>query len=251
VLHVTLPRSVTSVHQIEITSRCSLKCVYCPSPRIVRGDYADKGRVAGDMTRENYVRALEWVAHYVGQGTQTELNLAGIGESTIHPEFLAYLRLAREAVGPKGTIIFATNGIFHDGRIHTDDFVKEMARYRPIVCISLHKPEKAGRVLPLYKKHGIFGGISTDPTTFANDWAGQLDWPCDESMACQWLREGKIFVLSDGRLSTCCLDAQGLGTIGHVSDPIGSVRTKPYALCHSCFQIAGIAGFDQYGKGLE
>src|SRR3990167_3157408 len=107
-LDVTFPRYVKALHQIEISSRCSLKCVYCPSPDISKGLYQD--RRAEDMNRETFIRALEWVTVFVRKGTQAELNLAGIGESFLHPEFADFVKLAREAVGPLVKLVMATNG---------------------------------------------------------------------------------------------------------------------------------------------
>lgn len=241
VLHIPFPRGVTAVHQIEITSNCNLRCKYCTSPSIVKGEYPN--RRALDMPHATYVRALEWVKHYVTAGTQVELNLAGIGESTMHPEFIDYLRLAREAVGDAAILTLATNGL-----IAGDDFVRKMVPYRPQIWVSLHRPEKAGPALVTYRKHGLAVGISTDPATYPNDWAGQVDWPTQERGAripCQWLREGKLFVLADGRFSACCLDAQGIGILGHVDDPIGSIRTQPYSLCATCYQEIHVRGYEQ------
>ena len=258
---------MTAVHQIEITSRCNLACVYCLSPQIMKATaaYAHQAeawtnlsglaghligtppepppRPAMDMSRAVYVRALELVTSYVKAGTQVELNLAGIGESTLHPAFIDYLRLAREAVGEYTRIIFATNGL-----IASDDFVRAMVPYRPEVWVSLHRPEKAARALDTYKKYHLARGVSTDPATFPNDWAGQIDWPVAQvarTIPCQWLREGKVFVLADGRIATCCLDARASGIRGHVNDPIGSTRTQPYALCATCYQEIGATGYTQ------
>ena len=233
------PRDVVAVHQIEVSSRCSLKCVYCPSPSIVAGKYPN--RKALDMPRATFERTLEWVRFYRRQGTQSELNLAGIGESVLHPEFAAFVRLAREAIGPEARLIFATNGIPCD-----EEMVKAIAPYKPEVWVSLHRPEKAGLAVEMYKKYGILAGASVDPSISANDWAGQVSWfNSGERIQCQWLRQGKVFVLADGRISTCCLDAQGIGGVGHVDDPIGSVSVKPYELCKKCYQEIGVQGWDQ------
>lgn len=235
----TFPKSVAAVHQIEITSRCNLRCIYCPSPAIVAGKY--KGRQAVDMTREHFERALAWAAFYVRQGTQSELNLAGIGESTLHPEFPSFVRMAREAVGSRVRLIFSTNGIIHD-----EDMVKAIAPYDPHVFVSLHRPEKAGRAIEMYRRYGLLKGVSGDPALNANDWAGQVEWMSyGAPLRCQWLQDGKVFVLADGRISTCCLDAQGIGIVGHVDDPVGSVQTKPYELCKKCYQSIDAPGWDQ------
>ena len=233
------PRAVTALHQVEITSRCNLRCIYCPSPAIVGGKYPN--RPAVDMTREHFLRSMEWARFYVHQGTQWELNLAGIGESTIHPEFADFVRLAREAVGPRVTLIFATNGIVHD-----EAMVKAIAPYDPHVVVSLHRPEKAGPAIEVYKKYGLFKGVSADPSMSANDWAGQVAWHnSGRTLRCQWLQDGKVMAMADGRITTCCLDASGAGVVGHVADPIDTVRLKPYELCRKCYQMIDSPHWDQ------
>jgi len=116
------------IHQIEITSRCNLKCVYCPSYKLPRPKL--------DMTREHYEQALDWAKFFQAQGTQTELNLAGIGESTLHPNFVEYLWLARQKLGPKQVLLFATNGL-----LMTDALAKEIQPLEPRVYVSMHRPE--------------------------------------------------------------------------------------------------------------
>ena len=240
---MNFPKSITAVHQIEISSRCQLKCVYCPSKNITAGKYPD--RPALDMTRAHFERALDWVKFFVRQRTQAELNIAGIGESTMHTDWVDFVKLAREAL-PDGKLIFATNGLIHD-----EEMVKAIAPYKPEVWVSLHRPEKAGPAVEMYKKYGILAGASADPSISANDWAGQVSWfNSGDRIQCQWLRQGKVFVLADGRISRCCLDASGNGVIGHVDDPIGSVETSPWDLCRSCYQEIGIVGWNQK-KGIE
>ena len=69
------PRAVKTIKQIEITTRCNLKCPYCPSPTM--------SRKKEDMSLPVYLRALEWVKYYLDARTQGELSLTGIGESLL------------------------------------------------------------------------------------------------------------------------------------------------------------------------
>lgn len=233
------PRSITSLHQIEITSRCNLRCIYCPSPAIVAGKYPN--RQAVDMSRETYERALEWVAYFIRKGTQGELNLAGIGESTIHPEFIPFVRMARNVMGPTGRIVFATNGIEC-----SEEMVSELSALGARVYVSLHRPEKAGLAIELYRKYGLLEGVSVDPSINANDWAGQVKWTnSGQRFPCPWMALGWVAVLADGRFSKCCIDAQGIGILGHVNDPVGAIFTEPYKLCQSCYQTIDPAHWNQ------
>jgi hypothetical protein len=194
-----------------------------------------------DMTRAVYERSLEWVKHFVAAGTQRELNLAGIGESTLHPDFVDFVRLARDAIGT-GKLIFATNGVGYG-----EDLVAALAPYGPRVFVSLHRPEKAVHAVQWFTKHGLLDGVSVDPATNPNDWAGQVEWPTAllNHIPCQWMRVGRAMVMADGRITSCCLDASGVGVIGHVDDEIGSVVTRPYSLCATCYQDIAIEGYEQ------
>lgn len=217
------PKLVTAMHQIEITSKCNLTCRYCPSPKLKRPKV--------DMDLETYKRSLEWASFYVSRGTQGELNLAGIGESTVHPDFVEYIRLAREAVGSSVRIVLATNGL-----LVTEEMAEAVQVYNPRFYVSLHRPEKAGLAIEILKRHGLIDGVSGDPSYAAIEWAGQVDWftSAAKGQVCDWMRVGWMMAMADGRLTTCCLDASGVGVIGHVNDTIGSASVAPYELCTKC-----------------
>lgn len=241
-LYLKLPRQVTAVHQIELTSRCSLRCVYCPSRDIADGKYSN--RKAVDMSREHFEAALSWVSWFVKNKTQQELNLAGIGESLLHHHFVEFLGRAREVVGEEVKIIFATNGLEC-----SDELVRAMVPYHPSVWVSLHRPERAGKAVEVYRKYGLLEGVSIDPTINGDDWAGQVSWhnAAHNRILCPWIREGRVMVMADGRVTTCCLDAAGAGVIGHITDPImpEQLRTQPYQLCRTCNQEVGVSGYAQ------
>jgi hypothetical protein len=240
VIDLKLPREITTIHQIEVSSRCSLRCVYCPSPSIVAGKYPN--RPALDMSSETFLAALDHVKFFLRRGTQGELNLAGIGESFLNENFLAFAALAREAM-PFGKILLATNGLHL-----TDENAAELARLKIRLWISLHRPEKAGLAVQIARKYGIIDGVSGDPALNGDDWAGQVQWPrsYQTEIPCKWIREGWCMVMADGRVTTCCLDAQGLGVIGHVSDAPGGWRSMPYKLCTTCQQTIAVRGYDQH-----
>jgi hypothetical protein len=235
---------IRSLHQIELTSRCNLRCVYCISPQIVDGKMKDRPSL--DLTREHFLRALEWVKLLVKADSQGELNLAGTGESTMHPDFVEFVKLAREALGWDRRLCFATNGL-----LMTRELAKQIAPYQPTVWVSMHRPEKAKGAIDALKEFGLLGCASMDPAVAAVDWARQVDWGFTAEtfgVACPWKKNGWAFVLADGRLSSCCFD-DGSGVIGHVNDEIGSVRGKPYKLCKDCHQDVGADGFRDRVEG--
>jgi hypothetical protein len=61
-------------------------------------------------------------------------------------------------------------------------------------------------------------------------------------MACPWVKGGWAFVLSDGSISRCCIDASGVGVFGHVDGdvPVTDLETSPYVLCRTCDSDVGV-----------
>ncbi len=214
---------INAIHQIEMTSECNLRCKYCAHPKMPRAKI--------HMTAEVYKQALAWAKYY----DFGELNLAGIGESTMHPEFVKNCFLAREAIGEKRDLILATNGL-----LVTDELAKEIAATRIRVWVSAHRPEKAGPAVEALKRAGILAGISVDPTFSSVDWAGQVDWHVSTPMKgspCPWVPTGSVFVLSDGRIARCCFDATGDDVLGDVFQDVTTLRTSAYALCKECHHV--------------
>ena len=179
-----------------------------------------------------FERALEWVHHFQEMlgGTQDSLSLTGIGEPTLHPMFLEFCQLARKAL-PQGFIHLATNGI-----LLTEELAEVMAHLAVKVDISLHVPEKARYAVDIAKRHGILHHVNPGATVSGIDWAGQIKyWRVTAPITtCQYLEQGWGCVLVDGRITTCCMDADGSGTVGHVMEPIGTKYLKPYGLCKTC-----------------
>lgn len=212
------------------------------------------------MTEKHFRAAVAHAAKFYKAETQFELNLAGIGESTLHPHFPEFIRLARKAM-PAMRLTFATNGVdlsmLHPMHPKNDSFLKsekekQMMRIvealkdaqktgEVIVFVSMHRPELGGLA------HEVlcdalgeqFIGSSHDPSINADDWAGQVKWKrtYQQKMVCQWLRDGKVMVMADGRVTTCCLDASGVGVIGHVDQDPSEWVSKPFSLCSTCQQV--------------
>lgn len=218
------PRPLTSIHQVEITSFCNLKCRYCPSPKLS----TLRGKPSEHITLEHYQRALQWARFFNERGTQGELSLTGIGETLLHPSWRHLVKLAREAL-PENFICFSTNGLLLD-----DDACSFLAEHGVAVYVSLHRPEKAGPAINAAKRAGILVGTNASAATSSFDWAGTLagKWEVTApSTVCEYLRVGWGVVLSDGRITTCCLDATGAGVVGHVDDEPGSLSIAPWGDC--------------------
>jgi Radical SAM superfamily len=230
------PRPITSIHQVEISTRCNLRCTYCPSRHLDKPiDKGGSGRAKIDISMAHYKRALDWARYFEDRGTQGELALTGIGEALLHPDFVEFLRLAREAL-PHNLITFSTNGLLLD-----DELCSAIEPYQPAVYVSTHRPEKAGPAINAARRHGLLAGTNTAFATEAFDWAGEVKWEVSippDTVTCEYLRTGWAVVLSDGRMATCCLDAEGASTVGHVDDEPGSLSIAPWAGvkqgCASC-----------------
>jgi hypothetical protein len=219
------------IHQIEITSRCNLRCKYCAHPTMTRAKV--------DMEWDVFVRAIEIAKFCQSAGSQGSLNLAGIGESTMHPQFVQMLAYAREHLGKQQELVLATNGL-----LMNDALAQAIEPYQPKVFVSLHRPERAGPAIEALKRVGLLAGVSADPSVAATDWAGQIKWHVSAPRsACPWVKGGWGMVLSDGRITRCSFDATGVGVYGHVNDTFQPL-TSPYALCKNCHQDVGVP-FDE------
>lgn len=214
---------IRAIHQIEMTSQCNLRCRYCTHPKMPRPKI--------HMDAETYAKALKWVKFFQARKAHHELNLAGIGESTLHPDFVRNVFLAREAVGKYVDLILATNGL-----LMTDELAAAIAPAKPRVWVSLHRPERAGPAVEALKRAGILAGISADPSLASTNWAGQVNWhvSAPKGAPCPWIKNSMVMIMSDGRVTRCCFDATGDGVIAHVDDDLSKHATSPWDLCSGC-----------------
>ena len=221
---------IRRIHQIELTSHCNLRCQYCTSPHLQRPKVY--------MREDHYKIALQWAARCVQRYGQDELNLTGIGESTMHPDFVRFAFMARDAVGWECNIVFTTNGL-----LITEDMARALQPSGIKAFVSAHRPEKAGPAADILKRHGMLLSVSFDPMMGAINWAGQVEWEGvvkAPQRECFWVKQGRAIVLADGRLSRCCLDSTGAGVFGRITDNFEDLATSPWHLCHSCDQDVGV-----------
>ena len=158
--------------------------------------------------------------------------MCGIGESTLHPEFVEYVRLAREYIGRKCELVLATNGL----KV-TETLATQVQPYNVKWFVSLHRPEKAAHAINILRKEGSLFGVSADPALSSVDWAGQINWPVTaDRAACPWKTHGWVIVLADGRVTRCAFDGDAKGTLCHVSELTDETKTGEYILCQNCHQ---------------
>lgn len=220
-------KPITTIHEIELSSRCNLACVYCPSPTMKRAKE--------DMQWETYLQALRVVKHYVDIGTQGELALTGVGEALLHPRFAEAVLLARETIGPNRELTFSTNGI-----LLTQELLEELLPAMPIIYVSLHRPEVAAPAMQLAQHTGFKTGHNYAFATSALDWAGQVDWQVSapKDIVCEYLRSGWAVIRADGTVGACCWDAESaISKLGTVFDDPSTLVTAPHAACNNCSLI--------------
>lgn len=219
------PRLIQEIHQIEVTTRCNLRCRYCPHPKMQRPKE--------DMEFKTFLRAMHWVEYFYQRGLQSELSFTGIGESTMHPQFKEMLLFARDRC-PNMPILFSTNGL----PTFDEDLAKLCSKIGIQVMVSLHRPEMAGKCIELCKKYGILRYVNSAFATSAFNWAGQVEgwFNSAPSTPCAYLARGWGVVLQDGQITTCCLDSENYGVVGTVWDEPGSLSIAPYKLCENCHE---------------
>lgn len=217
-----MKRAITQVHEIELTSRCNLACVYCPNPVLKRPKV--------DMSMQDFIRSLECVSYFVKQGTQQELSITGVGEALMHPEFATMLHMARAVIGPTRLLTFSTNGLLLD-----DAILSAIASAQPVVYISMHRPEVGAIALERAKKY-VKVGTNVSFATSALNWSGEVDWHVSHPpMTCEYLRSGWAVIRADGIVGTCCWDAESVhGRIGTIHDDPATWRTAPHEACRGC-----------------
>jgi hypothetical protein len=181
-----------------------------------------------DMTPEVFSRTLEWVQYFDARGTQKELSLTGIGEALLHPLFRQYVEQIRQVY--QGYLLFSTNGL-----LINDEIAPFLAKHNVHTYVSLHRQEVAGPALNALMRAKATLQINAGFALSSFNWGGTLDWPVTaKPHPCSYLGIGWGTVMSDGSMTTCCMDSEGTGIVGHVNDPIGSLSLKPYDLCSKC-----------------
>lgn len=219
-------RPITTVHQIEVSSRCNLACKYCPHPKL--------RRVKEDMRWPVFERSLEWAASLGGP----ELSFTGMGEALLHPDICDMLFYARRLL-PGTWFLLATNGVSlvkDNADVATDRILAVLRECEVSVYVSTHRPEVAGPALELLIANGIRVGVNTAFVTSGFDWAGQVEWhgnPAPQTV-CQYLAQGWATILQNGDVVNCCMDAHGAHPVGNVTDLKMPTHFEPIPLCEKC-----------------
>jgi Radical SAM superfamily len=217
---------ISTIHQVELSSRCNLACSYCPHPGL--------RREKADMTMETFEHVIYWAQVLGGP----ELSFTGMGEAMLNPLFCDMLRQARIEL-PNVWFLLGTNGLLLTHRKHNeraDELLTALRECAVTVFVSTHRPEIAGEAIENGVKAGVDVKMNTHFVDSGFNWAGQVEWHgiAAPRTECQYLRQGWGTVLQDGSVVNCCMDAHGLHPMGNVRDDLMNMIVKPIPLCEHC-----------------
>lgn len=221
-------QQITTINTIEISSICDFKCPYCPAQA------QKKHRDTGFMTWEVFEATIDWCKHFCVKGTQKEINLFGVGEPTLHKDLIKFIEYARKKLPFRQILHINTNG-----NTMTERLARELKRAGlNHIGITGHKPHPIAKTIRICQDVGLEFHLSFDPILQPNNWAGQVDWfEPRYSYPCHWLDTGQIMVMSNGDVTTCCIDAFARGKFGTIFDDLTELRTRPHEVCRNCHHI--------------
>lgn len=186
-------------------------------------------RAKADMTEETFERVLYWLREF----KQDVVNLHHFGESTMHPKFIEYLDRVSDIVP---VVAVSSNGVGV-----TRQMVRDMKRAGlDNLGLSIHRPEVVQKVAQMCIDEGLPYNWASGPISAPHNWAGQVKgiknstWA--ESFMCQFLIDQSCIIFQDGRVGTCCIDAEGIVDLGTVWDDLRKVSLTPFKLCLTCHQ---------------
>ncbi len=213
---------IERISQVEITSRCSLRCKYCPQPKMHREKM--------DMPDHVFERVLYWLGEFHRDGKQQDVNLHHFGESTLHPKFVEWVDRITDVI-PEARV--SSNGVGV-----TPEMISGL-KEAGLTCLSLsiHRPEVVQKVAEWCIDAGLKYDWASGPLSAPHNWAGQVEGRNSEwakSYTCGFLEHQECVVLSDGRIANCCIDAEGLSAQGTVFDDLRQMDLRPFSLCKAC-----------------
>lgn len=231
---------------IELTNLCNLKCRHCPQGKL---------NVPQGFMDENTFR--QCLSHCSGH-----LGLNWRGESTMHPELVRFLEVARHH-NPALKLGLHTNGLL----LTEGTFGQMVDAGLEWMRVSLHSRQSCVNFRELQKWNAKRGGpvlVAADVDTtdeylaavsmgFTPDmlceveianWAGYLTGyrKVHEDVeayaqACPWVSDNLFVVAWNGAVNGCCWDYEMRHSLGHVRDFDVIQHTPPYELCASCIWI--------------
>jgi sulfatase maturation enzyme AslB (radical SAM superfamily) len=218
---------IKTINSVEISSVCDNACVYCPCKD--QGAYRDVGL----MQIETFEKTIEWVSKFCKDKTQLELNLFGVGEPMLHPRVVQFVAYARQHLPFQHDIHLNTNG--NTMTMELAQSLKDAGITQ--IDVTGHDHRATANTVRIFRRLRIPHNVSHDFAIAPNNWAGQVDWftPEYEAGPCPWICRGQVMVMSNGDVTTCCIDAFGKNILGNVfDDDLSELDVKYSKLCKSC-----------------
>jgi len=217
--------AVRQIYSIELCGRCNLKCSSCPHQHI------HKHRPVEAMPDEVFSQSLVTLKAIDAEYGQRELLLNHFGDPLLQPNLPNYLDRLREAL-PYTHLWLVTNGIALEDR-----HIEAIIRNGVTVTVSQHAPAKAQEAVKRLRAAGVRRVI--EDRSFEerpHGWAGPVTTRPHPAwlFKCHFLHESKAVILSNGDLTTCCMDAFGKGRFGTIWDDLEQLTPKPHDLCKTC-----------------
>lgn len=217
---------IRTINSIELSSICDNKCQYCPATK--QADF----RKVGFMEWDIYRQAIAQVKRLCDQSTQKELNLFGVGEPLLHPHLVDMIKYARKHLPIRQILHLNTNG----NKVTLDLAMALKRAGITSIDITGHNHKATAKTIRIFRQVGIEGQLSYDFVASPNNWAGQVDWfePNYDAGPCPWIIRQQCFVMSDGSIANCCIDAFGGSVQGNVFDDLDQIHIRPFKLCDDC-----------------
>jgi sulfatase maturation enzyme AslB (radical SAM superfamily) len=185
------------------------------------------------MQIATFEKTIEWVVKLCKDKTQLELNLFGVGEPTLHPNVVQFVAYARQMLPFQHDIHLNTNG-----NTMTEELAKSLKEAgTTAIDITGHDHYATAKTIRIFRNLQIPHRVSYDFAITPNNWAGQVDWFTPEYNAgpCPWICRGQVMVMSNGDVTTCCIDAFGKNILGNVfDDDLSQMDVKYSDLCTKC-----------------
>jgi MoaA/NifB/PqqE/SkfB family radical SAM enzyme len=185
------------------------------------------------MQIATFEKAIEWVKRFCQAGTQLETNLFGVGEPMLHPRVVQFVAYARQQLPFQHDIHLNTNG--NTMTVELAQALKDAGV--TAIDVTGHDHRATAKTLRIFRNVGIAHSLSYDFAITPNNWAEQVDWftPEYNTGPCPWLCRGQVMVMSNGDVTTCCIDAFGKNILGNIFDDDLSQLEVPYSeLCKKC-----------------
>jgi len=224
---------IQSINSIETSALCNFKCEYCPHSSGLK-------RKTGLMDLPTFKQAIKVTKYfrskpYFKQNRLPievhDINLHWMGEPLLNPLIYDFTTYAVKEL-PNVKFRLCTNcSLLNEARLL--QLKKSGLSY---LDITDHTASDTARAVMLKDKWHIDGNVSRDFCSRPHNWADQVNWyKWDWSPICTHLDYGSVVITWDGKIVTCCIDANVTHVLGTIwDDNLDDIEIKPIELCKQC-----------------